>query len=61
MNVLSCTFFGHRDCSEEIIPKLHAVIEKLITENGCNVFYVGNHGNFDRYVSRVLEELRVSI
>ena len=55
---MTCTFFGHRDCSEAIKPKLYKTIESMIIENNCKKFYVGNHGNFDSVVSAVLEELQ---
>ncbi|MBO5745682.1 MAG: hypothetical protein J6S13_01145 [Clostridia bacterium] len=58
MNGLSCTFFGHRDCSESIIPELYRAVEDLIVSKKCTVFYVGNHGNFDRFVSKVLDDLK---
>ncbi len=58
MKDLICTFFGHRDCSEKIIPQIYDAIEQIIVKSGCRVFYVGNHGNFDRFVSKVLEDLK---
>lgn len=53
-----CTFFGHRDTSEIIIPKLKACIVSLIENYGVVDFLVGNNGNFDRIVKVVLNELR---
>ena len=58
MNSLICTFFGHRDCSEAVTQELYTAIERIIVENNCRLFYVGNHGNFDRLVSKVLFELK---
>lgn len=54
----ACTFFGHRDCPESIKPALSRSIENLIVSHGVSTFYVGNHGNFDRYVVSVLNELK---
>lgn len=54
----ACTFFGHRDCSDEIETVLYGCIEKLICENNVDVFYVGNQGNFDAVVTRVLKKLQ---
>ena len=53
-----CTFFGHRDCPETVKTNLFSAIEKLITLNNVRIFYVGNHGNFDRLVVSVLKELK---
>lgn len=59
-NMKTCIFFGHRDCPDTIRPKLKNTIELLISENGFNVFLVGNHGNFDRIVREVLKELETT-
>ena len=53
----SCTFFGHRDCPENIKPKIHAAVVDLIENHGVTMFYVGNQGNFDRMVRSVLKEV----
>jgi len=54
----ACTFFGHRDCPDSVKQKLEDTLVQLITENGVDRFYVGNQGNFDALVYRVLCELR---
>ena len=54
----ACTFFGHRDCGNEIESDLYFCVEKLITENDVDTFYVGTHGNFDKMVYQVLKELK---
>ena len=41
-----------------IRPRLTAIIEKLITEDGVTEFYVGNQGQFDIRVYSVLKELK---
>ncbi len=45
-----CTFFGHRECPEEIYPKLYDAIETLIRQKGVRCFYVGNQGRFDDHL-----------
>ncbi len=53
-----CTFFGHRECPEEISPVLQACLRNLIVDFGASRFYVGNQGQFDTYVRRALQALR---
>ena len=52
----SCTFFGHRDCQEDIRPKLRQVIGELIAERRVDMFYVGEQGSFDAIVRSVLRQ-----
>ena len=40
----TCCFFGHREVTHNIKPKLTTIIENLITEDGVTEFYVGNQG-----------------
>ena len=54
----TCCFFGHREVTHNIRPKLTAIIEKLITEYSVTEFYVGNQGQFDSMVYSVLKELK---
>ena len=56
--MVSCTFFGHRDCPSSIKEKLHEEIERLISHHRVNTFYVGTQGNFDRMAYAALVELR---
>ena len=53
----SCTFLGHGNTSEDVKPLIKQVIVNLIEKEDVNNFYVGNHGNFDRWVYWVLKEL----
>lgn len=53
----ACTFFGHRDCPDSVEHQLRAVLEKLIVEQGVNVFYVGHQGRFDAMVRHTLRVL----
>lgn len=50
----SCTFIGHRDCSADIKSALYDIINNLIIKENVSTFYVGTHGNFDKYVYEVL-------
>ena len=52
-----CTFFGHRYFDETYIPKLKETIEDLIINKNVNKFYVGNNGQFDVAVEKLLGEL----
>ena len=54
----TCCFFGHREVTHNIRPKLKAIIEKLITEQNVIEFYVGHQGQFDSMVYSVLKELK---
>ncbi len=53
-----CTFFGHRECPSDIALTLRAVLIDLITNHDVDLFYVGNQGQFDAIVRRVLQELK---
>jgi len=59
--MVSCTFFGHRDCPSSIKEKLHEEIERLISHHRVNTFYVGTQGNFDRMAYAALVELHKRI
>lgn len=54
---MTCSFFGHRDTPLGIREKLKETIIDLIVHRGADLFYVGNHGNFDRLAAAILEEL----
>ena len=56
----TCCFFGHREVTHNIRPKLTAVIEKLITEDDVTEFYIGHQGQFDSMVYSVLKELKAN-
>ena len=55
--MLTATFFGHKDTPKNIEPTLRATLVDLIENQGINMFYVGNNGNFDTIVRRQLEAL----
>lgn len=54
---MTCTFFGHRNVSEEIEPTLRSTLIDLIENHDVDMFYVGNQGSFDSMVRRVLKDL----
>ena len=56
--MVSCTFFGHRECPDSIKPQLKGVLIDLITNHNVDTFYVGNQGRFDAIVRSVLRELK---
>lgn len=54
---MTCTFFGHKDASESLTISLKAALTNLIENYGVNLFYIGNQGNFDFLVIKILDEL----
>ncbi len=54
----ACTFFGHRDCPDDIEASLRAVLADLIINHGVDMFYVGGQGQFDAIVRRALREFK---
>ncbi len=54
---MTCTFFGHRYVPKEIEPTLRSTLIDLIENLGVDLFYVGNHGEFDAMVRRMMREL----
>ncbi len=54
----NCTFFGHWDCPDTVNRKLREVLIDLIVNHNVDMFYVGNQGQFDAIVRRVLRELK---
>ena len=55
---MTVTFFGHRDVDKGIVTSLYHVLNDLICNKGADLFYVGNHGNFDALVLSVLKDLK---
>ena len=55
-----CGFCGHSDAPESLRVELKETIADLIREKNVHLFYVGNHGGFDRMVLGVLQELQAS-
>lgn len=55
---MNCTFFGHNDTPSSVIAPLTEILIDLIDNKDVRRFYVGNHGNFDFYVRKVLNDLK---
>ena len=53
-----CTFFGHHDCPDSVKLALRKVIFDLIENRDADLFYVGNHGQFDAMAASVLKEAK---
>lgn len=53
-----CTFFGHRDCPEQIYEKVYRTILSMIEQNEVDTFLIGNQGKFDYMVRRALLEIK---
>ena len=53
-----CTFFGHRDAPDSLKDVLSDTVWSLILKEGVKTFYVGNNGNFDFLVQRLLVEIK---
>ncbi len=53
-----CIFFGHRYVSEDIENKIKRVLYYLITDRGIDEFLVGDNGEFDGKVWRILLEMK---
>ncbi len=54
---MTCTFFGSRAVSANITEKLRMTVIELIEGRGVNEFFVGNQGEYDQMVQRVLSEV----
>lgn len=52
-----CTFFGHRECYGLEEATLRQTVVDLIGQ-GVDTFYVGNQGQFDALVRKVLRQLQ---
>ena len=55
---MNCTFFGHKDATDEVKFLLRESILCLMKKESVEKFLVGNNGNFDFYVQCVLQELK---
>ena len=54
----SCFFIGHREADERLLPRLEAVIDRLIREEGVRYFYVGGYGGFDRLAAAAVRRMK---
>ena len=55
---MNCTFFGHRDATEDVKKRLEEAILYLVKTEGVRSFIVGNNGNFDYYAQCVLQKIK---
>ena len=55
---MNCTFFGHRDATEDVKKRLKEAILYLVNTEGVRSFMVGNNGNFDYYAQCVLQKIK---
>lgn len=53
-----CCGFGHSEYYGYIEKDIQEVIERLIVEDGINVFYAGNYGNFDSVFSSAVRSCK---
>ena len=56
----ACSFFGHRDTpqTEELKQKVRETVERLIVEEGVNIFLFGSRSKFDELCHIVVTELK---
>lgn len=52
-----CTFFGHRAINEKIEDEIRDMLVDLIENKNVDLFYVGNQGDFDLIVRKILKNL----
>ena len=58
MQETACCFFGHHYIKDEISVELRHEIRNLIENENVRKFYVGNHGDFDQMVTKILREMK---
>ena len=56
--IMTCTFFGHRDCSDPVGPRLREIITDLVENEGVRNFLVGDSGRFDMSVRFALRDVK---
>lgn len=56
----ACTFFGHKDYFADKNEQLIKIPVSLIEKDKVDTFYVGNQGNFDISILKILNELKKS-
>lgn len=54
---MTCCFFGHSNCPDNIRQKLKEEIVKMVGGSEEVMFYVGHQGHFDGMVRSVMKEL----
>ena len=56
----TCSFFGHRFVLDikSVKEQLKTLLEKMITQEGVDIFYLGEQGDFEIIAAEVLNELK---
>ena len=56
----TCSFFGHRDTeqTEELKQKVQEIVERLIVEEGVDIFLFGSRSKFDDLCLLIVTELK---
>ena len=54
---MKCVFFGHRNIWADISERIEKAIRLVHRDYQINLFLVGNNGNFDYMVQRILSKL----
>ena len=54
----ACTFFGHANAPCGLEMKIYNIARQLIEDQGVDLFYIGNHGNFDRMAYTAIKKLK---
>ena len=56
----ACSFFGHRDTpqTDELKNKVRETVERLIVEEGVDIFLFGSRSKFDELCQIVVTELK---
>lgn len=57
----TCSFFGHRFVLDikSVKEQLKTLLEKMITQEGVDIFYLGEQGDFEIIAGKVLQELKI--
>ncbi len=60
MKYIICSFFGHRNtpCTDAMYSLIKTTVEKLITEDGVNIFSFGSQSEFELICLKAVTELK---
>ena len=54
----SCFMIGHRECTNDIMPRVVAAAERFVQEKGVDTFFVGHYGGFDRIAAAAIRHVK---
>ena len=54
----SCFMIGHRECTNDIMPRVEAAAERFVQEKGVDTFFVGHYGGFDRIAAAAIRQVK---